>query len=487
MRYWLYGCVSLFFVLMLFSCMKDESYTTVPSDTLTFSTDTVAFDTIISGIPTNTYTFKVYNRNAKSIRIPRVRLENGSQSFFYVNVDGTPLQNGYAADFEISPGDSMIVYLFAKVRENDCDLPVETKDALIFTTEAGIEQEVTLTASGQDVITYNVLHVKKDTTLSAIRPYRIMDSVVVDREATLILAEGTRYFFHSNARLIVHGTLQINGTLDKPVELRGDRMGNMFAGQPYDRIPGQWGGVVFTKDSYGNYISYADIHSGTFGIQVDSSDVSQSKLVMENSIIHNTSKDGLNTRMANIYVGNSQITNAGGNCVKIRGGDVTFVHCTIARFYVFTGGDGVALDFANYDGDIRLPLTRAQFANSIITGYASDEIMGGTYDKESKEDDYNYAFFNCLINTPQTEKEDERLVNCLWDISTGDGQVSREGNFTPDFDLKALTFSFELNPKSPAVGNADVEITNLTYPKDMQGRSRATSPDIGCYQHVDVQ
>ena len=52
----------------------------------------------------------------------------------------------------------------------------------------------------------------------------------------------------------------------------------MFSQQAYDNIPGQWGGVVFTQESFNNELDFVDIHSGNFGIRCDSSAVSQLKL-----------------------------------------------------------------------------------------------------------------------------------------------------------------------------------------------------------------
>lgn len=466
------------------SCLKDEDYTLSPSDVLAFSTDTVAFDTIISGTPTSTYSFTVYNHASKAVRIPQVRLASGAASPFKVNVDGTPLSGGEAADFEIAAHDSMVVWLMANVPEADSDLPVYAEDKLLFTTEAGVEQEVVLTASGQTVVTLTGHRVSEPTVFRSPRPYLIMDSLVVEAGQTLVLDAGTRLWFHPGASLVVHGSLQMMGTLGRPVVLRGDRMGDMFTNQPYDRIPGQWGGVVLAGDSYDNYFSYADIHSGVWGVRVDSSDVARTKLVMENSVVHNTTGHGLDIRMAQVYVGNSQLSNAGGDCLHVRGGDVTLVHTTIARFYVFTGGKGVALDFANYDGSIRLPIHSLQLANCIVTGYQNDEIMG-SQNKDNPDDAFNYAFFNCLINTPPTEEKDQRLMDCLWDVddgtaAPGDTVYIREKNFTPAPDLDRLVFSFELDARSKAVGTANAEITATTYPLDRLGRPRKQKPDMGC-------
>ena len=472
----------------LISCMKDEEYTVNPADCLTFSTDTVAFDTIISGSPTNTYTFSVHNPSKKAIRIPQVVLELGANSPFRVNVDGTPLQEGVAHDFEIAAKDSLIVYLMANVPEIDNDLPIDVSDKLTFTTEAGVSQSVVLTASGQAVIPLQGKRITEDITLDAKRPYRIMDSLVVEAGHTLTLAAGTNFLFHAKAQLIVYGTLKVTGTAQQPVTLRGDRLGNMFDGQPYDRIPGQWGGIVLKSSSYDNHINFADIHSGTFGIQADSADVKRTKLTLENSIVHNTSGNGLDLRMVNAYVGNSQLTNAGGNCVQVRGGDVRLIHCTLARFYVFKGGNGVALDFANHDNGIRLPLERLLVANSVVTGYQDDEIMGNQ-NMEQKNDAFAYRFRNCLLNTPKPKEETSQMENCQWDwdddtTAEGDTLVTKDKNFQPEPNLDKLLFSFELSPHSKAIGHADPAITAETYPVDRKGTPRGSTPDIGCYQYV---
>lgn len=469
-------------LIFLPACLSEEEYSISPNDLLTFSTDTVAFDTIITGNPTNTYSFIVYNRGKKALRIPTVALERRAESPFKVVVDGTTLFDGVAHDFEIASKDSLIVYLMAKLPTSDNDTPVETTDKILFVTEGGAQQEVVLTASGQDVEELRGFTIDENITLSARRPYRIIDSLVVNKGITLTLAAGTRLYFHPSAKLIVDGTLKVEGTLQNPVVMRGDRLGNMFDGQPYDRVPAQWGGVVLRKNSYENEFNHLDLHSSTFGIQIDSGDVKRTKLTMHNSVVHNTARNGISARMAKITIGNSQITNAGGNCVDLHGGDASFIHCTIGRFFVFTGGNGVALAFSNHDGSTLLPLTHANFINCIITGYASDEIIGTRSDENKYPGNpFNYQFCNCLLNTPRYE--DEKLVNCLWDEEVN--TVWREKNFTPGFDLDALIFSFELNSDSPAVGTAD-PATAVAYPTDRLGRKRnATAPSMGCYEFVE--
>lgn len=467
----------LFLLLLPAACLSEDEFTLSPADVLAFSRDTVQLDTIISGRPTKTETLTVYNRANRALHIGSVRLAKGAVSPFSVNVDGQSLDDGTASDFEIAAADSLIVFLMCHAPEMDRDEPVEVADELIFTLESGVQQTVSLRASSQDVVRMDHVVIENDTLLGAPRPYLITDSLVVAPGARLTVAPGAQFYFHAGATLVVRGTLDVCGTMERPVVFRGDRLENMFSGQPYDRIPGQWGGVVIASESFGNRMENCDLHSSVFGIRVDSAATDCEKLRIENSIIHNTSRDGLSVRHAKIFVGNTQITNAGGNCVTLRGGETEFVHCTIARFYYFTGGSGVALDFANFDGSAVLPL-KTRFANCIVTGFQSDELMGSRADDENAE--FDYRFENCLLNTPETD--DENIVRCLWD----EGDSAREKNFTPDFDLARLLFNFGLRSTSPAVGQADPEITSRYYPLDRLGRNRLAGegPDMGCYQHV---
>lgn len=471
----------LFVACLLPSCLSDDEYSTAASDHLTFSVDTLSLDTLISGRATNTYTFEVYNRSDKALRITSVQLENGVSSAFKVNVDGVSLENGAANNLEIAGGDSLRVFLFANLPDRDNDEPLEVSDRLVFTTEGGAVDAVVLRAWGQDVIPITVGTFDADTTLSASRPYVVSDTLIVGENATLTLAAGTRLYFSSTASLLVRGRLVAEGTAAKPIMFRGDRLGYMFSNQPYDRIPAQWGGIVFECTSYGNCLDHCDIHSGTGGIRCDSSDVSRETLRMENTVLHNMSGNCLTVRAANVFVGNSQITNAGGNCVELWGGNSTFIHCTIANFYAFSGGRGVALTYANHDGDIRLPLYAATFQNCLITGYSDDEIISDQSARYT-DDAFNFAFHSCLLDTP--EASDENITNCLWDNS--DNAVCREGNFAPDFDLNQLIFTFVPAAESKAVNAADATVSRTYYQYDLNGRDRLAdeSPDIGCYELI---
>lgn len=463
--------------IVLYSCMDEEDFTTSPQDVLVFSVDSVDFDTLIAGELSHTQTLQVYNHNNSAVQIKSVSLQQGASSIFRVNVDGTALIHGIASDFQIPSGDSLRIFVNSLTPSCDSDTPVGHTDKLLFVLESGVVQELPLEVHGWDVVKLQNVEILEDATFSSRRPYQIFDSLVVRSGATLSIPEGTRLFFHKDASLIVYGRLNVQGSAKKNVVFRGDRLGNMFTNQSYDCIPGQWGGIRIAAQSYGNHVNFADIHSGNYGILCDSSSINSEKVRIENSIIHNTSGDGLTLRHVNALVGNSQLTNAGGNCVNIFGGDVRITHCTIAQFYAFTANRGVALLFANTDGASAYPLQNLEVANSIVTGYATDEIMG---ERTEEDTPFNYTFRNCLLNTPSYEAPE--IVDCLWDNDKN--ALYRADNFFPSFDLDRLLYSFTLDPQSVAVGTADPTITATTYPLDRLGIPRTSTPSMGCYEYV---
>lgn len=464
------------------ACISEDEYTTSPDVRLHFSCDTLSLDTVISGEATPTHSFQVYNRHDDAVRLPLIALRQGASSPFRVNADGTFLHGGSAAGFEISGRDSLRVFLFAKTPQSSALKPELIEDCLIFTTESGRRDSVVLRAYSQNVeeLTSNVI--TTDTTLTGNGlPLRITDSLVVAQGATLTLEAGTQLLFHANAHLIVHGRIVARGTAENPVVMRSDRLGNMFPGQPYDRIPGGWGGITITGESYDNLLCGIDIHGGEYGIRMDSADISREKLTLENSIIHCVTGHGISARNARFTAGNCEISNAGGDCVHLIGGHATFTHCTIASFYPFTGNRGVALRYSNFEGETRFPLYAAHFTNCIITGWSEDEIMGSQSDRYT-DDAFSYLFDHCLLCTPRIDNN-ESIVDCLWDGDVKETQ--REKNFTPPFDEARLIYLFRLSPQSQAAGTADANVTAAGYELDRLGRPRLEeghASDMGCYR-----
>ena len=419
------------------ACTDDDSFSSSPSNRLTFSTDTVRMDTVFATVPSSTRSFWVYNKSGDGIRCTTVRLAGGNQTGFRVNVDGeylSPTAGYQVSNIEIRKNDSIRVFVELTSPVNAEEGPQEIEDDLVFLLESGVEQKVNLNAYSWNATLLRNVEISNDSTINGTeRPIVIYGGLKVDSLATLRITPGTTLYFHSDAGIDVYGTLIAEGSAESNIVLRGDRTDWMFDYLPYDMVSGQWQGVKFHASSYGNRISYTDIH-GTFdGIVCDSSDVTRTKLQLYNSTVHNCQGFGLKTVNSMVDVRNCQITNTLNNCVAVYGGDVSLTHCTIAQFYPFDSNRGAALMYTNVLEDTDIPLERMDCVNSIVTGYGED-MMSGLKGKEDVK--FNYRFVNTLLRTPEIEG-DENFVDVIWENVEDTAAVSGEENFSlVDIDMQ---------------------------------------------------
>lgn len=466
------------------SCISDEEFPTPAGATFRLSADTIDLDTVLTHTASATRTLTLYNDNSKGMTIATIAIEGEDAALFLANVDGTAISSTAPATngFDCRGKDSLIAFVQYNAKDIDQDEAVASEARLVLTLANGLRQSVVLQGYSQDAIVIRGGIYNRDTTFAATRPYVVYDSIVVGEGATLTLTAGTTLLFKPEAYLKVRGTLKAEGTLEQPVTMRGHRLDDMFKYQPYDRIDNQWQGITFTSTSYGNHLNHCDIHASNYGIVCDSSDVSRLKLRMENTILHNTKQDALNLTSTQAYIGNTQITNAEGSCVNICGGDQQFIHCTIASFSPFTAQRGPALIFSNTIDGRPCPLQRLDIINSIVTGYAADEIYGSRSGDESVP--FNFTFRNSLLCTPDPSNADTPgiLVGNVWEDPKD--TLCRQGNFEP-FDTRSLIYTFRLTPTSRARGLADPAYTQDHYPLDLLGRSRGDMPDAGCYQYEE--
>ncbi len=459
------------------SCSDNDSFSDSPTNILTFSTDTVSMDTVFSKIPTSTCTFWVYNKSGDGIRCTNVRLANGNQTGFRVNVDGEYLSQtaGFqVSNVEIRNKDSIKVFVELTSPENGKNAPQLLEDDLVFSLESGVEQRVNLRAFTWDATLIRNLVICNDTTIdSPDKPIVVYGGIKVDSFKTLRITAGTTLYFHADAGIDVYGTLVTEGTADNNVVLRGDRLDNMFDYLPYDNVSGQWEGIKLNSSSYDNELNFTDIHSTFDGIVCDSSDVSRLKLQLYNSTIHNCQGYGLKSENCIVDIRNSQISNTLDDCVAIYGGGAMILQCTLAQFYPFDSNRGVALRYTNYKDDSVWPLYQMDCINSIVTGYGEDVIMGESKDSTTY---YTYRFINSLLRTPEVE-DSVNITDVIWE--TPDDEVNGEMNFRL-VDIDQQRYDFHLDSISSAIGKASLE---YSLPQDRDGRQRDEEPDIGCFEY----
>lgn len=460
------------------SCAEKVVWSEDPAERLSFSTDTVSFDTVFTALGSSATVFRIYNNNRNALRSD-VFLAGDAGSPFRINIDG---QSGHAvSDVDIRGGDSLYCFVSVFVNPLDSDSPLLVEDSIRFVLENGAVQYVRLMAYGQDIIVLKgeVVRDGSTKTLTASRPYLIRDSLYVEPGSELVIEKGARLYFHDDASLIVGGRISAAGTPDSMIVMCGDRLDNMLSGIPYDLVAGRWGGVFIRNTSFGNELRSCDIHSGNCGIVVDSSNVEQCKLLLDGCIVHNVKYDALSLNSCRSIVRNSRISNAGAHCVDILGGDHRFDFCTIAGFYPWSVKES-ALYLCNKSDTTVYPIIRAEFVNCIITGYGSDEVMGFIVDSipgVSPDLISNYRIEHSLVLTADTT--DAHLVCDVWD--TDSNQVHAAANFR-HASQGDFRFDFRLDSLSRARGMAS---PSTLCPLDINGVPRPDSlADVGCYQYV---
>ena len=465
--------------IVVSSCTDEREFSTDPSHRLAFSCDTVAFDTLFTNVSSATQVFLIYNRNKEDLSISHAVLAGGEVSPYRVNIDG--LAGSSFSDLAIRGGDSMYVFVEVTVDPRGQDEPFEVRDSLQFILASGTTQQVIFTAGGQDATVLRGAVIDIDTRLTATRPYLIYDSLRVEQGSTLTMAPGTRLFFSDKVEMQVYGCVEAMGKADSLIVFRGARTDNMFDYLPYDRLSAQWGGITLHESSTNNVFEHCDIHSGTYGLRANSTSMDEEKLVMRNSQIHNVDEDALQLTSCKASFVNSLFTNAGGHCVNVLGGQMDFVHCTMANFYPWKSERGLAVSIANYvEGEeVMYPLLGVNFVNCFITGSKDRELQSVI--KDDAEDEAQYSFKYSVINSWKDahEEDNQHFENIVWENkensaygSTNFRKIDRE-NFIYDFHLDSLSVARRV---------ASEQYLDLV-PYDKDGNPRQSGAvDAGCYQ-----
>ncbi len=467
--------LSLLAAVFVVSSCADDSYTTSPSNLLSFSEDTIRLDTTFSTVGTPTHSFWVYNRSGDGIRCANIKLEKGNQTGYRINVDGTylgPTEGYQVFNVEIPNKDSIRVFVELTSPVGLTDEPRMIEDNIVFSLESGVEQKVKLeTYAWNATIFRGGISVERDTTIASEKPVVIYKGITVAEGATLTIAPSTTLYFHADAGIDVAGRLLCKGEAGREIVLRGDRIDHMFDYLPYDRVSGQWRGIHLLETSYDNHIAFTDIHSTFDGIVADSSDVARDKLILESSTIHNCQGYGLIAHNSRVTVNNCQLTNTLGDCIAIYGGWALINSSTFAQFYPFDANRGVAMRFTSTEG----PLLSFICQNSIVTGYADDQLMGESEDSLVA---FNYYFDHCLLRTPKIETADSVFLTDVIYENAEDTTIGSWKNFV-NIDTDNLIYDFRLSEKSLAIGKAN-PLTSAD--NDRQGKKRKATPDIGAYE-----
>lgn len=476
----------IFAILCLLVGCRESVVSDDPALRLTFSKDTLQFDTIFSTIGSSTLRLMVHNNNRNALSISKIWMQSGH--YFRANVDGEPTLSNIT-DYQLNGGDSLYVFVRVYVDPLNQNSPVLLRDSLCFAVNGKV-QHVFLEAYGQDV---HIIRTSKrrtefarDAVFNADKPYLLYDTVLVGGKLTL--PAGTQIYFHNGASLWALGDVDAQGTLEQPVLIRGDRRDRLWDSVPYIHAAGQWDGfylINYADAPAATYrLNYVNILSGNIGLYVQSErEKDLPTLTMTGCRIHNHTLYGIVLQHINATIANTEISNCASYCVYLSGGEQQFVHTTIASYFNngninvqnTTRQDLAAVYINNLNKECP---TTASFLNSIITGVRRNQLVVATPLSRY----YPGTFLGNYLKT-DTLSLPNASRNVYWQEDDS-VQVFRNDFYSRD---GYRYYDFQLDSLSPALGIAD-SLTALSYPTDRLGVPRVSldslRPDAGCYQHI---
>lgn len=451
---------------LLFSCKKKDKIDSDPSLMLSFSSDTVFFDTVFSSIGSVTQRLVVYNTNDGMLSISQIRLAGGEASNYRINTDGDPSLS--VSDVQIPGHDSIFIFVRVTVDPNNQNTPYIVSDSILFSVNGNL-QAVNLVSWGQNARFFKQTTLLGNIVWDSLLPYVIYGSIRIDTSSSLLIMPGCKIYFHKNAFLAVSfdASLKIYGSLEHPVRLQGDRLDPF-----YKDLPGQWTGILLESGSKEHVINYGIIKNGVFGILIDE-DLNQQEpmLRLDNTIIQNMTADAIYAFATSITSTNCILSNCGGSALWVeKGGSYDFRQLTIGNYWGSSVRVSPSLYISNnsYDttgGQTPGPLTNTFFGNTIIFGSDQNEIQ---FD-EMEEVPFEIVFDHCLLRTQLPVNNPPRYINCFV-------------NEDPLFIDPAL-FDFMIDSLSPVIGRG-VQMGVLF---DIAGVDRGSTPDLGAYQWVPVR
>jgi hypothetical protein len=446
------------------SCRKKDKVDTSPSMQLAFSTDTVFFDTVFPSLGSITKRLVVYNNNANKVSISSIRLAGGTASSYRLNVNGTPASD--LSNVEIPGDDSIYIFVRVTIDPQNVSTPYIVSDLIEFMTN-GNPQQVKLVSWGREAVFYHNESISGSITWDSLLAHVIYGSLRIDTNSTLTIMPGTKVYLHKDAYLAVsyQSSLKVQGTLEHPVRVQGDRM------DPYYKdLPGQWGGIYLEKGSRDHDMNYAYIKNGIFGVAVDSLGRDGAPMLnMSNCIIQNMSSVGIYAYGSSINGVNCVIGDCGGNCLSVNyGGEYDFRYLTVGNYWFASVRHAASVYLNNYTYDtltgnkIFSPLKKAWFTNAIIYGTNDDEIeldsAGGAM--------FNYQFDHALLKTKLKTNNPLKYINCL---------VNKDPKFVDAYKL-----NYQIDSISPAIKAAK----DIGIPRDIRGNNRGQEPALGAYEYV---
>jgi hypothetical protein len=469
----IFCCFTIFY-----SCrLEDESLTTSPSAKLSFSKDTIFFDTIFTEIKTISRRVVVYNKNANAVDITDIRLGKGTNSPYSLIINGETIQK--KDRIRVLGNDSILVLITANLKMVQQDLPLLVRDSILFTTNTNT-QHIKIWAWGQDANKQSSIKITQPTVWSGIKPYIIADSLLLFSSGSLTLEAGTTVYMNLDAKMIIEGKLIIKGTCEKPVRILSIRNDGVFGD-----LGGQWQGIFFTTNSKGADINFAEIKNASIGFYVAIFDKDAiPDVTIRNTKIENMAQTGIFAIDSDILLQNNLINNClerGFNVLK--GGNYTIEHCTFTNFDRNPSNKTATINLQNFVTLVdRATMTEIietaplslSMENNIIWGSFVDEVIVNNKANEKAIITFNNNLLRATnpniygTNNKTAPNNTDTFSNESSKFVLFKGQ--KRGFMGKDY--------FALDSLSPAIDMG--KVLNIT--NDILCKPRDSKPDVGAYE-----
>lgn len=450
--------IGLLILVILSSCRKDERITDDLNAKLSFSKDSILFDTIFTSIGSVTKKIKILNKNTDAVNIAEIKLSGGTSSPFSINING---QNTNQTSNKILHGqDSLNLFVKVNINPNAKNLPFLVQDSIILNTN-GNRQVIQLLAYGQNAVFINSLTVKSNTIWNKTIPYIINNYVTVSNGSTLTIQPGAKIYFHKDALMNVEGNIVANGTFEEPILFCSDRLESI-----YNDEAGQWKGIYLKRTGNG-IISNAIIKNASVAITSDSLSTNSSpKLILNSNVIKNMQVAAYMGYHSDLFAFNNLMYNCGNYLIyAIGGGNYDLKQNTFAGFNTYFPRKTAALTFSDYLASTVYNRLQINLTNNIIWGNLSNELD---------------------IQKKTTAVVQSNLLNNL--IKTTNTNYSANGNIInldPLF-ISGSSYNFNLSTASPALkkgADLSAELYFSTYlNKDLKNKIRISPSTLGCYE-----
>lgn len=394
---------------------------------LTFSMDTLTFDTVFTTLGSVTMSFTVRNTQNRAINISDIKLLQLSGSQYRILVDG---QNGPEVKNEVIPAhDSIYIFVEVTINPNAANNPFVVLDKIQFITN-GITQDVVLEAMGQNAHYYFSYQVRPHTTFyfPNDKPNIIVNKngglpiFAVDSFATCYIQPGAQIYMGPGAVLTVDGTLA-NAPGWPPSW--SDSIVFQYIRTDYPNVPGQWLGITYSRIATIN-LSHVIIDQSTFGIsdeyildEIAQSQITTSNLTTYSSnpvpnvtldkvIIRNTSSTAMQALATNLKATNCLFFSCEQYLMVLgMGGTYNLNNCTLANAYSPIGisSQNQALsivDQQSYLGtgpQVGPFATTVNFSNSIVAGNTSPDNGNDIFFQLAQPSSDHIAFNTCFLTT----------------------------------------------------------------------------------------